>query len=183
MKTTSVCVTVLQTGNTLITSSINAFLKVFTVWKAAHRDPPPSSCAHRGFSVKRAPPPLTGHLARLVRQGNNWVRQVGRPVRDVKKDGSVLQASLNTPDTRALKKARLEYKDRLKRSSLDSVHCSGLLINHAALAGSAGPGLPCARGRYCPAGAEQEVLCPPGTFTPHQGAISKVIFFTTTALQ
>ncbi|XP_056906306.1 multiple epidermal growth factor-like domains protein 11 [Takifugu flavidus] len=64
---------------------------VFTVWKAAHRDPPPTSCAHRGFSVKRAPLALTGHLARLVLQGNNWVRQVGQPVRDVKKDGSVLQ--------------------------------------------------------------------------------------------
>ncbi|XP_036928145.1 uncharacterized protein LOC119004899 isoform X4 [Acanthopagrus latus] len=38
-------------------------------------------------------------------------------------------------------------------------------------AGSSGPGLPCARGRYCPAGLE-EVICPRGTFTPHQGAIS-----------
>lgn len=70
------------------------FLKVFTVWKAAHRTPTPSSCAHKDFSVKRAPPPLMGHLAQLVQQGNNWVRQVGQPVRDVKKDGSVLQASL-----------------------------------------------------------------------------------------
>lgn len=51
------------------------------------------------------------------------------------------------------------------------------------LIGSAGPGLPCARGRYCPAGVEQEVLCPPGTFTPHQGAISEVIFRSTTAVQ
>lgn len=40
--------------------------------------------------------------------------------------------------------------------------------------GSSGPGLPCARGRYCPAGLE-EVLCPRGTFTPHQGAISEPI--------
>lgn len=46
--------------------------------------------------MKRAPPHLTGHLARLGQQGNNWVRQVGQPVRDVKKDGSVLQASLST---------------------------------------------------------------------------------------
>lgn len=49
--------------------------------------------------------------------------------------------------------------------------------------GSSEPGLPCARGRYCPAGVEQEVLCPPGTFTPHQGAISEVIFCVTTAVQ
>lgn len=47
--------------------------------------------------------------------------------------------------------------------------------------GSSGPGLPCARGRYCPAGVEQEVLCPPGTFTPHQGAISEVTSCSTTA--
>uniref|UniRef100_A0AAV2J154 Uncharacterized protein n=1 Tax=Knipowitschia caucasica TaxID=637954 RepID=A0AAV2J154_KNICA len=39
-------------------------------------------------------------------------------------------------------------------------------------AGSAGPGLPCARGRYCPAGTLEEIICPHGTFTPHQGAIS-----------
>ncbi|KAM4567238.1 uncharacterized protein PAE49_010636 isoform 2-T2 [Odontesthes bonariensis] len=39
-------------------------------------------------------------------------------------------------------------------------------------AGSSGPGLPCARGRFCPAGTLEEVTCPPGTFTPHQGAIS-----------
>ncbi|KAI4815467.1 hypothetical protein KUCAC02_005611 [Chaenocephalus aceratus] len=39
-------------------------------------------------------------------------------------------------------------------------------------AGSSGPGLPCARGRYCPAGTLEEVICPRGTFTPHQGAIS-----------
>lgn len=51
------------------------------------------------------------------------------------------------------------------------------------LIGSSGPGLPCARGRYCPSGVEQEVLCPPGTFTPHQGAISEVIFCITTAVQ
>ncbi|KAI9538601.1 hypothetical protein NQZ68_012253 [Dissostichus eleginoides] len=37
---------------------------------------------------------------------------------------------------------------------------------------SSGPGLPCARGRYCPAGTLEEVICPRGTFTPHQGAIS-----------
>ncbi|KAE8295325.1 hypothetical protein D5F01_LYC06251 [Larimichthys crocea] len=37
--------------------------------------------------------------------------------------------------------------------------------------GSSGLGLPCARGRYCPAGLE-EVTCPRGTFTPHEGAIS-----------
>lgn len=41
--------------------------------------------------------------------------------------------------------------------------------------GSAGPGLPCARGRYCPAGSLEEVICPRGTFTPHQGAISEFI--------
>ncbi|KAM7413317.1 hypothetical protein PAMA_020621 [Pampus argenteus] len=39
-------------------------------------------------------------------------------------------------------------------------------------AGSSGPGLPCARGRYCPAGTLEEAICPRGTFTPHQGAIS-----------
>ncbi|KAG7238704.1 hypothetical protein INR49_031220, partial [Caranx melampygus] len=39
-------------------------------------------------------------------------------------------------------------------------------------AGSSVPGLPCARGRYCPAGTVEEVICPRGTFTPHQGAIS-----------
>ncbi|KAM8904697.1 uncharacterized protein AB9W97_008232 isoform 6-T6 [Spinachia spinachia] len=39
-------------------------------------------------------------------------------------------------------------------------------------AGSSGPGLPCARGKYCPAGTLEEVMCPRGTFTPHQGAIS-----------
>lgn len=66
---------------------------------------------------------------------------------------------------------------------LDCAHCSSLLIKSVALAGSAGPGLPCARGRYCPAGVEQEVLCPPGTFTPHQGAISEVLFFITSAVQ
>ncbi|KAL7831753.1 hypothetical protein AOLI_G00293010 [Acnodon oligacanthus] len=38
--------------------------------------------------------------------------------------------------------------------------------------GSAGPGLLCARGRYCPAGTVVEVVCPQGTFTPHQGALS-----------
>lgn len=37
-----------------------------------------------------------GHLALLVQQGNNWVRQVGQPVRDVEKDASVLQVSLST---------------------------------------------------------------------------------------
>lgn len=101
----------------MITLSKNTFLKVFTVWKAAHRDPPPTSCAHRGFSVKRAPPPLMGHLARLVQQGNNWVRQVGQPVRDVKKDGSVLQASLNTPNTGVLKK-RLDLNMRIDSRGL-----------------------------------------------------------------
>nr|XP_029136870.1 scavenger receptor class F member 1-like [Labrus bergylta] len=40
-------------------------------------------------------------------------------------------------------------------------------------AGSSAPGFPCARGRYCPAGTLEEVICPRGTFTPHQGAISK----------
>ncbi|TWW77259.1 hypothetical protein D4764_12G0006490, partial [Takifugu flavidus] len=54
-------------------------LRECTICPAAHRDPPPTSCAHRGFSVKRAPLALTGHLARLVLQGNNWVRQVGQP--------------------------------------------------------------------------------------------------------
>lgn len=160
------------------------FLKVFTVWKAAHRDPAPSSCAHRDFSVRRAPPPLMGHLARLVQRGDNWVRQVGQPVRDVKKDGSVLQASFSTHNTGVLKqntKPRLECKNRFKRISLDSAVCS-LLIKYVGLTGSSGPGLPCARGRYCPAGVEQEVLCPPGTFTPHQGAISEVIFCITTAV-
>lgn len=53
--------------------------------------------------MKRAPPPLTGHLARLVQQGNNWVRQVGQPVRDVKKDGSALQASPSTLNAGVLK--------------------------------------------------------------------------------
>lgn len=61
--------------------------------------------------MKRAPLVLTGHLARLVQQGNNWVRQVGQPVRDVKKDGSVLQASLKTLNTGVFKKRRLEYED------------------------------------------------------------------------
>lgn len=46
--------------------------------------------------------------------------------------------------------------------------------------GSSGPGLPCARGRYCPAGLE-EVLCPRGTFTPHQGAISELASYIVTA--
>lgn len=49
------------------------------------------------------------------------------------------------------------------------------------ITGSSGPGLPCARGRYCPAGLE-EVLCPRGTFTPHQGAISEFICCIVTAL-
>lgn len=65
---------------------------------------------------------------------------------------------------------------------MDSVRCASLLIKYVDLIGSSGPGLPCARGRYCPAGVEQEVLCPPGTFTPHQGAISEVIFCITTAV-
>lgn len=60
--------------------------------------------------MKRAPLALTGHLARLVQQGNNWVRQVGQPVRDVKKDGSVLQASLKTPNTGVLKKDNLNMR-------------------------------------------------------------------------
>ncbi|XP_077578966.1 uncharacterized protein LOC144200596 [Stigmatopora nigra] len=38
--------------------------------------------------------------------------------------------------------------------------------------GSSGLGLPCARGRFCPAGTLEEVKCPPGTFTPNQGAKS-----------
>ncbi|XP_077422977.1 uncharacterized protein LOC144052618 isoform X3 [Vanacampus margaritifer] len=38
--------------------------------------------------------------------------------------------------------------------------------------GSSAPGLLCARGRFCPAGTLEEVSCPRGTFTPHQGAIS-----------
>lgn len=75
---------------------INTFLQGFTVWRAAHGDPPPSSCAHRAFTVKRAPPHLMGHLALLVQRGNNWVRQVGQPAKDVEKDASVLQVSLST---------------------------------------------------------------------------------------
>ncbi|KAJ8397174.1 hypothetical protein AAFF_G00440080 [Aldrovandia affinis] len=39
-------------------------------------------------------------------------------------------------------------------------------------AGSVEPGLACARGRFCPAGTREEVSCPKGTFTPHQGATS-----------
>lgn len=74
--------------------SINTFLKGFTVWKEARRDRPPSSCAHRAITVKRALPPLTGHLALLVQQENNWVRQVGQRVRDAEKDVFVLQVSL-----------------------------------------------------------------------------------------
>ena len=38
--------------------------------------------------------------------------------------------------------------------------------------GSVTPGLACARGRYCPAGTQEEMVCPQGTFTPHQGALS-----------
>lgn len=73
--------------------------------------------------------------------------------------------------------------DPFERISLGSVRCSSPLIKYVDLIGSSGPGLPCARGRYCPAGVEQEVLCPPGTFTPHQGAISEAIFCITTAVQ
>lgn len=72
------------------------FLQGFTVWKAAHRGPAPSSCAHRAITVKRALAPLMGHLALLVQRVNNWVRQVGQPARDVEKDASVLQVSLST---------------------------------------------------------------------------------------
>lgn len=52
-----------------------------------------------------------GHLARLVQQGNNWVRQVGQPVRDVKKDGSALQASLSTLNTGVLKKKQKQKQN------------------------------------------------------------------------
>lgn len=88
---------------------INTFLKGFTVWKAAHRDLPPSSCAHRAITVKRALPPLMGHLALLVQRGNNWVRQVGQPVRDVEKDVSVLQVSLSTNTVTSMEQQILEY--------------------------------------------------------------------------
>ncbi|XP_043937062.1 neurogenic locus notch homolog protein 1-like [Protopterus annectens] len=36
--------------------------------------------------------------------------------------------------------------------------------------GSSFSGLPCSRGRFCPAGTEEELLCPPGTFTQHIGS-------------
>lgn len=36
-----------------------------------------------------------GHLVLLVQLENNWVRQVGQPVRDVEKDVSVLQVTLS----------------------------------------------------------------------------------------
>uniref|UniRef100_A0A3Q3IVN5 Uncharacterized protein n=1 Tax=Monopterus albus TaxID=43700 RepID=A0A3Q3IVN5_MONAL len=75
----------------LVLQGLMDLKKGFTVWKAAHRDPPPSSCAHRAITVKKALPPLMGHLALLVQRGNNWVKQVEQPVRDVEKDASVLQ--------------------------------------------------------------------------------------------
>lgn len=87
------------------------FLKGFTVWKAAHGDPPLSSCAHRAITVKKAPPPLMGHLALLVQQGNNWVRQVGQPVRDVEKDASVLQVSLSTDSPASNEQQILKCRD------------------------------------------------------------------------
>lgn len=87
--------------NIFFNLSTNTSLKGFTVWKEAHRGPPPSSFAHRAITVRRAPPPLMGHLALLVQRGNNWVRQVGQHVRDAEKDASVLQVSLstNTPNS------------------------------------------------------------------------------------
>nr|XP_043888260.1 neurogenic locus notch homolog protein 4-like [Solea senegalensis] len=127
-----------------VLSSVCGVHQVFTVWRAAHKDPSPSSCAHKDIIVKKALPPLMGHLALLVQQGNNWVRQVGQPVRGVEKDVFVLQ--------------------------FVSVHM--FLFSVPRVGGSSGPGLPCARGRYCPAGTLTEVICPRGTFTPHQGAIS-----------
>lgn len=95
--------------NILMNLSINTFLKGFTAWKAAHRDPPPSSCAHRAITVKRALSPLMGHLALLVQLENNWVRQVGQPVRDVEKDVSVLQVSLSTNTLTSEEQQILEY--------------------------------------------------------------------------
>lgn len=41
------------------------------------------------------------------------------------------------------------------------------------MSGTSGPGLPCARGSFCPAGTLEEMTCPLGTYTPHQGAISR----------
>ncbi|CAB1443711.1 unnamed protein product [Pleuronectes platessa] len=67
-------------------------LRDCTICPAAPGDPSPSSCAHRVITVKKARPPLMGHLALLEQRGNNWVRQVGQRVRDVEKDASVLQA-------------------------------------------------------------------------------------------
>ncbi|KAK7882549.1 hypothetical protein WMY93_028723 [Mugilogobius chulae] len=64
----------------------------FTVWRAAHKDPPPNSCVHKAIIVKKAQPPHMGHLAQQVQQANNWDKQVGQPAKDAEKDVSVRQA-------------------------------------------------------------------------------------------
>lgn len=40
-----------------------------------------------------------GHLVLPVHQGNNWVRQVGQPVKDAKRDAFVLQVGLCSDET------------------------------------------------------------------------------------
>ena len=75
----------------MILSSMNNSPQASTAWRAAQRGPPPSSCANRAFTVKRAPPHPTGPLARLAQPHSNWDRQVGQAARDVEKDASVPQ--------------------------------------------------------------------------------------------
>jgi len=73
----------------------------------------------------------------------------------------------------------MDILDDMGVSKLSCAVCIQYMISshyNIYLLGSAGPGLLCARGRYCPAGTLSEILCPLGTFTPHQGALSKISF-------
>lgn len=167
--------------------------------------------------MRRAPPLLTGHLVLLVQRGNNWVRQVGQPVRDAERDASVLQVSLCIYILTLLEQQKLKRrkkkkcprkwinshfrKSNEKNQSVVRHHWFGspahiisrvwdsvsifMILSVCVLSqsGSSGPGLPCARGSFCPAGTLEEVTCPPGTFTPHQGAISGFTCLTSVLIQ
>ncbi|XP_059188146.1 proprotein convertase subtilisin/kexin type 5 [Centropristis striata] len=117
-----------------------------------------------------------GHLALLVQRGNNWVRQVGQPVRDVEKDASVLQDCLKCPAGFYCPEGirdpvpcppgsfnPLEGQDELA----DCRECyAGKACTQVALRA---PDVDCMQGFVCPPGSSKPNAptnaCPPGTLS------------------
>ncbi|AWO99018.1 putative SCO-spondin-like [Scophthalmus maximus] len=104
-----------------------------------------------------------GHLALLAQRGDNWVRQVGQPVKDVEKDASVLQGTSDPVPCPAGSLNPLEGQDELA----DCRECyAGKACTQVALKA---PDVDCMQGFVCPPGSSKPNdptnACPPGTLS------------------